>query len=267
MMGGARETTTHGEAFAPVPLIIHQTWKTSEIPHHWQPHQQSWQRQHPQWEYRLWTDADNRRLIEERYSWFLDTYDRFPRHIQRVDAAKYFILYTHGGVYADLDCECVKPLDPLIATGGAIVSHTRDNVIDCALMASPPGHRLWLEVFEQLRRPTWATRLIRHIPGLQASHVLFSTGTRMMKRAVERYIGTGGTVPADGITVCEASLFSSRSWLDRYRPFETADTFVRHHYDDSWLSPGERRVHVWMTRRTGLAMLIAIVATALLLLR
>ena len=40
------------------------------------------------WEYKLWTDKDNRRLIKNHYAWFLDTYDSYRENIQRVDAAR-----------------------------------------------------------------------------------------------------------------------------------------------------------------------------------
>ena len=30
---------------------------------------------------------------------FLATYDAYPSYIQRCDAARYFIIYTHGGLY------------------------------------------------------------------------------------------------------------------------------------------------------------------------
>lgn len=235
--------------FAPIPRIVHQTWKTGQIPDEWQPFADSWRAHHPAWEYRLWTDADNRRLIAERYAWFLATYDAFPRDIQRVDAAKYFILFTHGGVYADLDCECVRAVDPLMARGGAIVSRTRDGVIDCAFLASPAGHRFWPAVFSQLQRPTLAGRLLRYVPGFQASHVLLTTGTRMMTRAVRAYASAVDGDEAPALTVYEARYVSGRSWLDRHEPFADPEAFVRHHYSDSWLIPSERLVVANFTRR------------------
>jgi mannosyltransferase OCH1-like enzyme len=229
-----------------IPQIIHQTWKTSEIPDHWKEYQASWRRAHPGWEYRLWTDRDSRELIATRHPWFLPTYDAFPRQIQRVDASKYFILYSCGGVYADLDCECLKPLGPLLAGGGAVVSRTRDGVIDCAIMASSIRHPFWESVFHAMQHPTLIARVMWHVRPLQASHVLFTTGTRMMKRLVAQY---ERTAPAGALTVCDARFLSARSWLDRYEAFDEPDAYVRHHYSDSWLRPGEQRVHRWLTRK------------------
>jgi len=44
-------------------LIIQQTYKTAEIREEWRPYQASWKAHHPGWEYRFWTDQDNRSLI------------------------------------------------------------------------------------------------------------------------------------------------------------------------------------------------------------
>ena len=247
-----------------MPKRIHQTWKTAEVPAVWAPYQASWIAMHPEWQYDLWTDAANRALIAERYAWFLPVYDAFPRDIQRVDAAKYFILYTYGGVYADLDCECVKPLDPLMAHGGAIISRTPDGVIDCAMLASSPEHPFWKVAFDEMARPPLVTRLLWKIR-YEASYVLFSTGTRMMKRAARRYRRQIGSGPAPGLTVLEPKFFSSRSWLDRYQPFTEEDAYVRHHYTDSWLQPGELKIHRWFTRRAASWFLAGIVVAACLI--
>ena len=76
---------------------------------------ESWRRNHPGWEYRLWTDTQNREFIRTRYPDFLVRYDSYPYHIQRVDAVRYFILYTFGGLYVDLDFECIHSLERLLA--------------------------------------------------------------------------------------------------------------------------------------------------------
>jgi mannosyltransferase OCH1-like enzyme len=51
--------------------------------------QASWRAVHPDWEYRLWTDADNRALCRERFPWFLPTYDALAVGVMRADAARY----------------------------------------------------------------------------------------------------------------------------------------------------------------------------------
>ena len=35
---------------------------------------------------------------------------------------RYFVLYEHGGVYADLDSECLKPIQPIVEDYSCILS-------------------------------------------------------------------------------------------------------------------------------------------------
>ena len=85
-----------------IPKLIHQTWKERQVPPSHAAYQQSWLTHHPAWEYRLWTDADNRAFLAQHYAWFLPIYDYYPQPIMRVDAVRYFILYHYGGLYVDL---------------------------------------------------------------------------------------------------------------------------------------------------------------------
>lgn len=145
-----------------IPCIIHQTWKEKEIPEQVRPFQASWRRYHPHWEYRLWTDIDCRRLLAEHYSWFLPIYDLYPQPIMRVDAVRCFILHHFGGIYADLDYECLQPFDSLLAGKDLLLGcepqeHTQrqqalvrglDYILSNALMASIPGHPFWEHLFK-----------------------------------------------------------------------------------------------------------------------
>src|SRR5207244_4182175 len=76
---------------------------------------ESWRRLHPAWNYEFWDAARCRALIADDYPSYLALYDRYRHRIQRVDAVRYFLLYRHGGVYLDMDIECLRPIDDLIA--------------------------------------------------------------------------------------------------------------------------------------------------------
>ncbi len=138
-----------------IPRIIHQTWKTETLPDDYARHRATVRTHHPDWQHWLWTDADNRRLIAEHYPWFLPTYDGYKHNIERVDAVRYFMLLHYGGVYIDLDMECLKPIDPLLAEGDVHLSLLAaptidDTIIANALMAAPPGHAFFGYVTKRL---------------------------------------------------------------------------------------------------------------------
>ena len=91
-----------------IPKIIHQTWKNENIPYdtfkkEWI---DSWTNLNPAWEYKLWTDEDILSFIEDKFPWFVNRFNEYPKNIQRVDAFRYFVLYEYGGLYADMDFEC-----------------------------------------------------------------------------------------------------------------------------------------------------------------
>lgn len=45
---------------------------------------------------------------------YRDVYNSYPYAVQRWDMIRYLILYEYGGIYADLDYECIDALDSLL---------------------------------------------------------------------------------------------------------------------------------------------------------
>ncbi|KAI9199485.1 nucleotide-diphospho-sugar transferase, partial [Polychytrium aggregatum] len=142
-----------------IPHIIHQSWKNQTLPKKFARWADSWKQHHPDWIYILWTDEMNRDLVQREFPWFLSTYDALPHNINRADAARYLYMYQYGGVYADLDMECLRAMDApvdegepaLIDRGAALIGRMGHNTrfehsLPNAWMASSPGHPFWLVV-------------------------------------------------------------------------------------------------------------------------
>ncbi|KAL0054497.1 hypothetical protein WJX82_009799 [Trebouxia sp. C0006] len=72
-----------------VPKIIHQTWKDSNVPLKWQAARQSCIDLHPDYEYKLWTDASADAFIQGHYPDLATTYMKYPYVIQRADAIRH----------------------------------------------------------------------------------------------------------------------------------------------------------------------------------
>ncbi len=133
-----------------IPRIIHQTWKTREIPALWASAQESWPALHPGWEYRFWTDQDLLDLVAGRAPELLALFRAYPDSIQRVDAARYLILREIGGVYVDLDIACLRPLDPFLPGGGVLLAPTTPLGVSNDFMLAEPGHPLFRLAVESL---------------------------------------------------------------------------------------------------------------------
>ena len=152
-------------------MILFQTWRSStNLPSDFYYWRSTWLKNHPDWHHVLWDDNDNRRFIATHFPWFLTTYDAYDVGIKRVDVVRYFFLYTYGGVYADLDFECLKPLDNSILDprydvilGSMDSFHSsnfwyRDNSIPNAFIVSKKGAPFWRFVFHKLMTQPFAEK-------------------------------------------------------------------------------------------------------------
>ena len=147
-----------------IPRVLHQVWKTHNIPAELQGYVKSWQVHNPEWEIRLWNDTESMALIQQHYPWFFKHIHHFKSGVEKADIFRYFILYHHGGVYMDLDMECLRPWEPLLARhdetfqcvlGAEPHAHAQKqqqrNVLVCnAAMISAARHPFWEEVFNAL---------------------------------------------------------------------------------------------------------------------
>ena len=139
---------------ASVPRLLHQfapsnrsAWKAV-----WLASQPSWAQQFPDFEYRLWTDEDLHDFIARRFPAFLPTYLGYAHAINRVDTARYFVLYELGGIYADLDIECLQNFAHELSAGVVSVAESPflTERFQNALMSSAPRHPFWKIVLEEL---------------------------------------------------------------------------------------------------------------------
>jgi hypothetical protein len=163
---------------------IFQTWKSkSELPKDFADWRSTLIGLNPSFEFTLWDDADNRAFMAQNFPWFLPVYDAFPTEIYRVDCVRYFYLYAHGGLYVDLDTECLAPLDWIADSTGVILGRMGTNPnfmhsIPNAIMASRPREEFWLLVVGLI----WV--MSRILGGDRPEHV---TGPAVLKSAVDIY--------------------------------------------------------------------------------
>lgn len=138
-----------------IPNIIHQTWKIKEIPSTWKSYQQKVKILHPDWEYKLWTDAENNDFVKLNFPDFYPKYISYPNNIMRADVIRYLIMYKIGGFYLDLDYEIFKPFDfedalLVLPKNRGIEAGDPVNMIGNAIFASVPGHIFWKDVISYL---------------------------------------------------------------------------------------------------------------------
>ncbi|OBT84788.1 hypothetical protein VE02_06921 [Pseudogymnoascus sp. 03VT05] len=151
-----------------IPKLLHQSWKTNELPAKFDKWSKVCREKHHDWEWVLWTNEDNLNLVRKYFPWLEETYLALPGDIYRADFARNLYMYIFGGVYADLDTDCLRPTSAVFqafdipnvenTTAGADENHINQvavfgrmgadedfaHSIPNAWMASSPGHPFFL---------------------------------------------------------------------------------------------------------------------------
>jgi mannosyltransferase OCH1-like enzyme len=186
--------TTHSVVNG-IPKIIHQIWGGErELPEYFKSFSNTWKENHPEWQYHFWNDNSISEFVEVHYPQYSEMFHRFTYNVQRWDTARYMIIGVYGGIYADFDSECLKPLDDLIANKSCIFSLEPDyyaknkrRVIQPAtsIFGSAPGHPFIKEViktaFSGLKKTEYSTYRNK------LYEVINSTGPIMVADAYEGF--------------------------------------------------------------------------------
>jgi len=222
-----------------IPPILHQMWRDAAPPARFDAWRASWGRLGPHWERRLWTDATLEAFVAEHYPAFLATYRGYPLPIMRADAARYLLLEHFGGLYADLDSECLGDFDPLLEESRAVLaeepaahgqaalaaSRALPRLLSNAVMLSPPGHAFWAEV----------RRLLAANAGARGP--LDATGPFLLSGAWE------GFAAKESLRILEAR--SVAPFDNAGRPVAgEGPVLARHHWAGTWVTP-QRPLSPW----------------------
>ena len=90
-----------------IPKLIHQIWLgDKKLPKNCIPWMKSWKKFNPDWEYKLWNEENIKALNIKIF----DVYSKRINPGYRSDILRYIILKKFGGLYADTDFECLKPI-------------------------------------------------------------------------------------------------------------------------------------------------------------
>ena len=100
-----------------VPKTIFQTWVSTTdtpIPENTKEWRDSWKKYNPDFEYLLFDNNANLKLINTRFPELLSIYNSYDRDVMRSDLSRYLYMYAFGGIYVDNDFECLKSFDPVL---------------------------------------------------------------------------------------------------------------------------------------------------------
>ncbi|KAL4219255.1 hypothetical protein ACF0H5_021837 [Mactra antiquata] len=143
-----------------IPHIIHQTYKTEDIPNYYAGFAKTFVDLNPTWQYYFWTDKAARQLIQDKHSHLLPLWDNYHDPINKADALRYVVLYEYGGVYVDLDFECLRPLDRVTYKYSCIIPTEpfeqiafrlyQPFLINNAILMTRPKHPFFKQLIDNL---------------------------------------------------------------------------------------------------------------------
>ncbi|CAE7524184.1 cfap299 [Symbiodinium microadriaticum] len=135
-----------------IPRRIHQIWLG---PRRWpEPCERfagEWKARHPTWEYRLWTDDD----AGEELRGHPGLAKAADNPAEKSDILRLAIILRHGGLYVDVDFECLKPLDVLHSRASFYCGLSNVGAVEVnnGLFAATAGHPLVSYLCDHLGKP------------------------------------------------------------------------------------------------------------------
>ncbi|MDR3550730.1 MAG: glycosyltransferase, partial [Candidatus Babeliales bacterium] len=200
----------------------------SKLPEKFKAYAQSWQLHHPDWEYKLWTDADIAQLILENQT----IYDQAINYAERSDIARYEILYRFGGLYVDTDCECIQPFDTFHYAYDfyaglelpAMALFLQPIIMPNALIGSMAGHPIMRTCIDNIKNNSNAS-----------SDIVIKTGPLLFTKAVLENIDCGNTIdivlPASYFYPIDKNTHERAMIESLFQP----ETYAVHHWAGSWI--------------------------------
>ncbi len=115
-----------------IPKIIWQThnYQYNELPDHVLKCAKTWQNLNPGWRYNYFNDQQRADFVKQELP---DLYEDYLTHepMYQADLWRYAVVYKYGGVYADMDSICFKPLDYMLkGYGDQDVVFSRPHPVD-----------------------------------------------------------------------------------------------------------------------------------------
>jgi hypothetical protein len=130
-------------------MISKKIWQTYEtpidqLPLRAQESLDTWKRINPEWAHGYMSGKDREDFFRTEFDKeVFDTYMKYPLGVMKAGLWRFAILYVYGGVYADLDTECISPIESWLNPDYDMVLDLEGNTPWYAtqVIASAKGHK------------------------------------------------------------------------------------------------------------------------------
>ena len=223
-----------------IPKIIHQIWWQgfNNLPSIFKTYHQSWVKLHPNWEIIIWDQKKVINLLKKYYPKLLNLLENYPYMIQKIDMAKYVILYHYGGFYVDMDTEANQSLNNLIndfknSEFNFVCSQMEIipfiKIVNNGIIFSKAKHPILLIIINNLNK--YSKKKFYHNQDL---YILESTGPIFFHQIIDQYYYSK-------ILILPPNYLESCNLLD-YQKCNNKGKFMTHHHTLSWASKYFRKI-------------------------
>jgi mannosyltransferase OCH1-like enzyme len=235
-----------------IPRIIHQTyWSREGVPDELRKISETWKAMNPGYEYKFYDDKACSDFVEREFPEYFDVYLNLPKNVERSDFFRILVILREGGVYADMDAGCVKPIESFISPMDALVVGWEN---ECAT-----DERAYSRHFARRRQITnWVFAGVPEHPALKemADHVREHANVQFMNNTNRNTLektGPGAFTDAIMRTYWEYYDNEDKNWaikvlprvafgthpsesdsLDGLSQKEEKNVFVAHYFLGSW---------------------------------
>ncbi len=119
------------ELFPGIPHVMHFIWiqGQDQVPNKYTHNMQSWQRYNPSFQIVVHDGKEIEELLGAHFPGLLKAYHGRNTFQNKKDIGQFMILYEYGGVFSDMDFQCVRSGLEELADGNTLlaVQHTADN--------------------------------------------------------------------------------------------------------------------------------------------
>jgi mannosyltransferase OCH1-like enzyme len=143
-----------------------------------------------------------------------EAYERLRKPAERCDIILIEVLARFGGVYADTDFECLRPIDPLLEGTDFFAGYSKSGKVNSGLIGASPGHPILERAITELR------------PVTQYGLDKWGTGALFLDKRIRQYP--------------EVTIFP-REYFYPATPAERDSAYLIHHDAFSWKEPEDWR--------------------------
>lgn len=139
-----------------IPKIIWQTYKDKRdsLAPYMNEAIQTWQDLNPDYKIKYMDDEQAANFILDKFGmqWH-NIFINCPVGVMRGDLWRYLIIYKYGGVYADLDTHCLKPIDEWLNKDYDMIVCPENDIHFCQwTFAAAPGNPIIKSVLDQIKK-------------------------------------------------------------------------------------------------------------------